>query len=113
MITPDGTDCRFYYQDFMRGRAVQECRLVKYNNDSAEWKPTDCALCGVPEILANNFNPDLVLQATIKKGLLGLGRKIEVRAFCSRHLVDVENPIAGCPQCAAENPGIKELFEGL
>ncbi len=28
MINPAGQECRFYYQDFHRGRSEQECRLV-------------------------------------------------------------------------------------
>ena len=57
-----------------------------------------------------NSSPDLVLEATTKKGILGMGRQVEVTAFCSRHLVDVSKPEVGCPQCAAEKPGFKEIF---
>jgi hypothetical protein len=65
----------------------------------------------VPEILAANSNPDLVLEATVRKGVLGLGRRVEVKAFCSRHLVDVDEPRVGCRQCALERPGIQQLFD--
>jgi hypothetical protein len=51
-----------------------------------------------------------VLEATVKKGILGIGRKVEVTAFCSRHLIDVEKPEIGCPKCALERPGLRELF---
>jgi hypothetical protein len=54
-----------------------------------------------------------VLEATVKPGILGIGRHVEVRAFCSRHLIDVEKPEVGCPQCAAERPGLRELFGDL
>ncbi|MBK7217064.1 MAG: hypothetical protein IPH95_08415 [Candidatus Promineofilum sp.] len=57
--------------------------------------------------------PNLVLEATVKPGILGIGRHVEVRAFCSRHLIDVEKPEVGCPQCAAERPGLRELFGDL
>lgn len=113
MKTPAGTDCKYYYQDFMRGRSQQECRLVRYNPNSANWKPKDCAACPVPKILANNFSPDLVLEGKIKKGVLGFGRKTEVRAFCSRHIRDITNPVVGCMACAKERPGLQDLFEGL
>ncbi len=110
MITPAGKECRFYYQDFFRGRSEQECRLVLGNSRSADWKPGDCATCPVPDILRANSSPDLVLEGTIKKGMLGLNRRMEVTAFCSRHLIDVPKPHVGCPECAREKPGLQELF---
>jgi hypothetical protein len=39
-----------------------------------------------------------------------LNRKVEVKAFCSRHLIDVDQPHVGCPQCAKERPGLQKLF---
>lgn len=110
MITPAGKECRFYYQDYHRGRAEQTCRLIAANPDSAEWQPKDCSNCPVPEILLANSSPDLVLQGTVKKGLFGLNRHVEVTAFCSRHLIDVPRPQVGCPSCANEKPGLEELF---
>lgn len=86
---------------------------MKHNSKSAEWEPKDCGNCPVPKILENNFSPDLVLEGVISKGVFGIGRKITITAFCSKHLVDIENPITGCPQCAKDRPGLKELFEGL
>ncbi len=83
------------------------------NSRSPEWHPKDCAQCPVPEILAANSNPNLVLEATVKKGVLSLvGRRVEVHAFCSKHLVDVPTPQAGCRQCAAERPGLREILGG-
>jgi len=113
MRTPAGKECRFYYQDFFRGRSDQECRLIKANPRSPQWKPADCANCPVPDILMANSNPNLVLEATVKTGVLGIGRRVAVKAFCSRHLIDVEQPEVGCPQCAAERPGLRELFHDL
>ncbi|PIE82072.1 MAG: hypothetical protein CSA11_01870 [Chloroflexi bacterium] len=114
MMTPAGKECRFYYQDFHRGHAVQECRLVKHNQKSEPWKPDDCRSCPVPGILLANSNPNLVLDARIKKGFMGFNRKLIVRAICSRHLIDVLEPHVGCPKCAAERPGFQDLFgEGL
>lgn len=111
METPAGKECRFYYENFHRGRSEQECRLIQANQRSPRWRPEDCARCPVPDILQANSSPDLVLEATVKKGILGLGRKVEVTAFCSRHLVDVREPRVGCRQCALERPGIQQLFD--
>lgn len=110
MKTPAGQECRFYYQNFHRGRSDQECRLILGNVRSPEWRPKDCYQCPVPEILRANNSPDLVLEGIVRKGFLGFNRRIEVRAFCSRHLVDVAQPEVGCPQCAAEKPGLRDLF---
>lgn len=110
MITPAGQECRFYYQDYHRGRNEQTCRLIEGNPSSPPWQPRDCANCPVPGILRANSSPDLVLEATVKKGLLGFNRRVEVTAFCSRHLVDVPKPHVGCPECARERPGLQELF---
>jgi hypothetical protein len=113
MKTPDGQECRFYYENFHRGRSDQECRLVIANAQSLAWQPTDCAKCPVPAILQANSDPNLVLEVKISKGMLGFGRKLKLKAFCSKHLVDVPEPRVGCPQCAKEKPGLGDLFEGL
>jgi hypothetical protein len=112
MRTPAGTECAHYYEDFNRGRAIQVCRLAQANPDSLGWEPRDCSGCPVPAILRANGSPYLELTLTIKRGFLGLGRKIEVAAFCSKHLVDVDEPKAGCPQCNAERPGLSVLLGG-
>jgi hypothetical protein len=111
MRTPAGKECIFYYQDFHRGASTQECRLVDANPKSEAWKPSDCAACPVPGILLANSNPNLILEASIKKGFLGLNRRIEVHASCSRHLIDVPEPHIGCLQCAREKPGLRELLD--
>ena len=111
MRTPAGKECRFYYANFHRGHSDQECRLIEANPRSPRWRPEDCFKCPVPEILAANSNPNLVLEGTVRKGVLGFGRHVEVAAFCSRHLVEVDEPRVGCRQCALERPGIQQLFD--
>lgn len=113
MVNPAGQECRFYYENFHRGRDIQECRLMQANPKSAEWEPRDCSNCPVPAILRANGDPNLVLEGTIKKGRFGFGRKVTVSAYCSKHLIDVPNPQAGCPLCAQERPGLDELFGGI
>ena len=65
MINPAGQECRFYYQDYHRGRNEQTCRLIDGNPSSPDWQPKDCTNCSVPGILRANSSPDLVLQATV------------------------------------------------
>jgi len=110
MITPDGKDCHFYYQDFHRGHSAQECRLIGQSPNSEPWKPDDCLMCQVPNILLANSSPNLVLEANISKGFMGFNRKMKVKASCSRHLIDVVEPQVGCPECAQEKPGFQDLF---
>lgn len=110
MITPAGKECRFYYQNFHRGRSEQECRLIDANPRSADWRPQDCSTCPVPGILLANSSPNLVLEGLVKSGMLGFNRRVEVSAFCSKHLIDVPEPHVGCPKCAREKPGLEALF---
>ncbi len=97
----------------MRGRSQQECRLVKYNRNSETWRPSDCSNCPIPPILDNNHNPNLVLEGTITQGLLGIGRKMTVKAVCSKHLIDIPKPKSGCPKCSQEQPNISDLFTDM
>jgi len=111
MKTPAGKECRFYYENFHRGHSDQECRLIQANPNSPAWHPKDCRNCPAPAILMANSSPDLVLEGSVVKGLMGFNRRIEVRSFCSRHLVDVAEPKVGCPECARERPGFQQLFQ--
>ena len=110
MRTPAGKECHFFYEDFNRGRNIQECRLVNENPESMHWRPGDCSRCPIPDILNANASPDLQLVLAIKPGgILGTGRKHEVTASCLKHQIPIEDPFIGCPQCNAERPGI-DLF---
>lgn len=110
MRTPAGKECRHYYEDFHRGRNVQECRLVQANPDSLRWQPSDCNMCSVPGILNANASPDLSLTVTIDKQFLGLRRKVTVRATCLKHRVDIADAHVGCPHCNAERGDALNVF---
>lgn len=113
MRTPAGKDCRFYYQDYNRGRNQHECRLIKGNRDSLPWQPKYCAQCPVPDILNANASPDLELTLTVRPRLIGLGRKLEISAFCIKHRIPIEDPYVGCPRCIAERPGLDVFKQAL
>ena len=83
---------------------------MQTNPRSATWHPKDCNNCPVPDILQANSSPDLVLEGYIDKGFLGFNRQVKVKAFCSRHLIDVPQPHVGCRECARERPGFQQLF---
>jgi hypothetical protein len=111
MITPAGDECRFYYEDYHRGRSKQECRLLARNPDSEPWKPSLCASCPVPGILRANASPHLALEGKVVRRFF-VGKRVEVYAVCSRHLIELEDPHVGCPECAAENPGAEAVLQG-
>jgi hypothetical protein len=97
--TPAGTECPHYFEDFQRGRDRQECRLINRNPRSRPWKPELCRGCAVPGILRANACPNLVLQANVASGVLGLGRRVDVHAECLLSLGDVAEPQIGCGHC--------------
>lgn len=107
MINPAGKECRHYYQDFHRGRNIQECRLAKRNPESEQWHPGDCGKCPVPDILLANADPDMELTLTIKRGFLGFGRRVEVAAKSISDGRAIENPYIG--RIDDNNPGL-DLF---
>jgi hypothetical protein len=110
MITPAGTECRYYYADYFRGRERQECRLIAQNPQSEAWRPDLCKNCPGPGILRANACPNLVLEGHVKRGFLGLTRRMEVGAVCSKYLVEVDKPHVGCGHCHEERAGA-ELFK--
>lgn len=113
MRTPAGKECRYYYEDFHRGRNIQECRLVQANPESMRWRPKDCAQCPIPDILNANASPNLELKLTITPRLLGLGRDLKVQASCRKHRIPVENPYVGCPECNAERASLDVFRRAL
>jgi hypothetical protein len=104
MVTPAGDECRFYYQDYHRGRSTQECRLIGRNPDSEPWQPSLCATCPVPGILRANASPHLALEGQVARRFF-FSRRVKVYAVCSKHLIELADPHLGCPQCRAATPG--------
>jgi len=111
MLTPAGTECPFYYADFHRGREKQACRLIERTQGGGNWTPDLCGRCSVPRILLANACPNMVLEARVKSGFLGLGRGVEVSAHCLRSLQEVSEPEIGCGQCHIDTPGLESFTE--
>jgi hypothetical protein len=111
MKTPAGKECQYYYQDFHRGRSKQECRLLAGGSGAQRWHPEDCKNCPVPDILWANSSERLQLHATVRAGILGIGRSIEVVAWCSEHQVVIPDPYSGCEFCSAAPPDIAAYLE--
>jgi hypothetical protein len=98
MITPAGTACKFYYEDFNRGRDIQECRLIGLNPRSGPWKPLLCKTCPVPAILRANACSNMVLEARVVRKWL-LVKRVEVEAYCTLTRQRVADPMVGCGRC--------------
>ena len=104
MITPAGKECPYYYQDFHRGRATQECRLIDKTPDGGSYTPSLCERCTVPSIVLANACKNMVLEARASRGILGFGRRVNISAYCTRSHQDVEEPQIGCGQCHLNFP---------
>jgi hypothetical protein len=104
MRTPFGQECRYYYEDFHRGRSLQQCRLVERSPASHDWTSNLCRECPVPGIERANGCPHLRLEGRVARGLLGFGRRMVITASCVRSGGPVAEPHIGCGQCHLESP---------
>ncbi|MBN1888049.1 MAG: hypothetical protein JW850_08655 [Thermoflexales bacterium] len=102
MHTPYGQDCRYYYQDFYRGRSTQECRLLAR---SEGWRPDLCKTCPVPGILQANACPNMILEGHVTKRCFGWLKRVTVYAVCTLRAVEVAEPHVGCGECHKHRPG--------
>jgi hypothetical protein len=100
MRTPYGKSCRYYYEDYLRGRETKECRLLLKNPSGGPWKPALCQNCPVPDLMRDNGCAHLVLEGKVKKGFLGLSEKVDVFAVCTAEMCEVKEPRTGCGKCA-------------
>ena len=102
MRTPAGTECPHFYADFQRGRHRQECRLIERTPEAGHWTADLCSRCPVPRIVMANACPHLMLEARVRARILGLGRRVEITASCTKSLETVTEPEVGCSQCHEE-----------
>lgn len=99
MRTPAGTECPHFYEDFHRGRDQQECRLIAANPEGGRWAPDLCGRCPAPRIVLANACPHMLLKAHVRPGILGIGRGVDISAYCERAAAPVEAPQIGCGRC--------------
>lgn len=101
MRTSAGAECALYYEDFARGKNVQECRAAR-EAGSATWRPDDCAGCRVPAVLAANGSPWLTVAIRIPNKRFRTRRRVTATFTCSLHGGPLADPNTGCPTCNAE-----------
>jgi hypothetical protein len=102
MRTVYGKECRFYYEDYFRGREKKECRLIDSNPDSEQWSVSLCRSCPVPDILSANACPNLMIQARARSNLFGLHKWVDTQTACKKFHLQVEQPQIGCGHCHEE-----------
>jgi hypothetical protein len=110
MRTPAGTECRYYYEDFNRGRTIQECRLISASPGSRPWRPSLCETCPVPAILRANGCTNMALEARVSRRWLVIPQ-VRVRTTCSLSEGEVAEPMVGCGRCQDE--GWQSIREAL
>lgn len=98
MRTPAGVECKYYYEDFNRGRQIRECRLIDLNPRSEPWQPSLCRACPVPAILRSNACPNMVLEGWVGRRWLVV-KQVKLSAYCRLHDLPVADPMVGCGHC--------------
>lgn len=99
MRTPYGTECRFFYGNYFRGKSEEECRLIGKVPPPLNWTPDLCKTCPVPGILRANACPTLTLVAKVRRKIFFLPRRVEISAYCTKSKQAVPEPEIGCGQC--------------
>jgi hypothetical protein len=95
MKTPAGSECKYFYGDYYRGRNHEECRLL-----GAEWTPKLCATCPVPGIDRANACEYMQLRAQVARPLgAAFQRRVQVSTFCVKTERSGFDPHIGCGEC--------------
>jgi len=95
MKTPAGSECKYFYGNYYRGRDREECRLL-----GAAWNRQLCRTCPVPSILLANACEFMQLRAEVGRPLTaGLQKRVRVSAFCEKSEHSGFDPHIGCGEC--------------
>ncbi len=98
MKTPAGSECKYFYGDYFRGRNVEECRLLKAAGQ--QWSADLCNSCPAPGIQRANACENLTLQASVNRPLDALfQRRVQIKAYCQKTEKSVSEPHIGCGDC--------------
>jgi hypothetical protein len=100
MKTPAGQECPHFYGDYFRGKNVEECRLLKAQNQT--WTRDLCASCPAPAIARANSCQHMKLNATVARPLTAFfQRRVQIQAYCEKSKQEVPEPQVGCGECHA------------
>jgi hypothetical protein len=99
MRTPAGSECPYFYGNYYRGRSDEECRLIGNRPAPGNWTRDLCSVCPVPRITRANACSFMTLSAKVNHGILGVGKKVTISAFCRKSNGVVKVPEVGCGIC--------------
>jgi hypothetical protein len=95
MKTPAGSECKYFYGDYYRGRSHEECRLL-----GASWKRTLCSTCPVPSIDRANACEFMRLRGEVTRPIAAAFQpRVRVTAFCEKTDRSGFDPHIGCGEC--------------
>lgn len=99
MRTPAGSECKFFFGDYYRGKNREECRLIGFAPKPRQWTPELCKTCPVPGIQRANACEHMELTGQVSSGLRKAKRRVKISAFCHKSNQVVEKPHIGCDVC--------------
>lgn len=73
--------------------------MLNENAGPSQWTPDLCKTCPVPDVLAANACPHMVLRADVVRQYIVFGRKVRLSVYCTRSEQNVREPHIGCGQC--------------
>ncbi len=95
MKTPAGTECKYFYGDYYRGRTQEDCRLL-----GPAWSRDLCKTCPVPGIDRANACEFMRLKGEVVRPIAaGFQRRVKVSTFCERSGRSGFDPHIGCGEC--------------
>jgi len=95
MKTPAGSECKYFFGDYYRGRNHEECRLL-----GASWRPALCGTCPVPSIGRANACEFMSLRGAVTRPLAAaFQRRVSVTVFCEKTERSGFDPHIGCGEC--------------
>jgi hypothetical protein len=98
MRTPAGTECKYFYGNYFRGRSEEECRMLQASGQ--EWTASLCNTCPVPAVLQANACEFLQLRGTVTRPLASVfQRRVQISAYCDKVGRAVREPEIGCGSC--------------
>jgi hypothetical protein len=99
MRTPYDKECPYFFGDYYRGRNHEVCRLVEASGDLQQWTSKLCKNCPVPSIIQANACTNMTLQGKVGKVVFGLGKHMQITAYCKKTNKKVKEPHIGCGEC--------------
>ena len=95
MKTPAGSECKYFYGDYYRGRDMEECRLL-----GVSWIRDLCRTCPVPSINQANACETMQLHGEVVRPLgVAFQRRVKISAYCEKTKRSGFDAHIGCGEC--------------